>query len=140
MGREVVQTALALLPEIDISEISSAEIADNNEGGGPVGSGTPLVQLLPTIKRTATLGFHGQSAEKIAEISPLVAMLLKGARTSNGKHRCNLVNAAAEVRAVVVALGCCCADLMLWRSLGSTRTPRTPSSSAWRARTRSRSS
>ena len=114
MGREVVQTALALLPEIDISEISSSEIAEhNNEGGGPGRFGTPLIQLLPSIKRTVTLGFHGQSAEKIAEISPLVAMLLKGCKSANGSHKCSLVSAAAEVRscccgAAVVVLSCCC--------------------------------
>ena len=152
MGREVVQTALALLPEIDISEISSSEIAEhNNEGGGPGRVGTPLIQLLPSIKRTVTLGFHGQSAEKIAEISPLVAMLLKGCKSVNGSHKCSLVSAAAEVRscccgAAVVVLSCCCADLLLLRScccsdllllrsLVSTRTRLTLSSSVWRVRT-----
>ena len=92
MGREVVQTALALLPEIHVSPLTEGAHA-HTEGGAP----SPLVRLLPSIRRTVTLGFHGPSAEKVAEQSPLVAMLLKTSKSTNGAHKCNLVHAAAEL-------------------------------------------
>ena len=58
-----------------------------------------LLELLPDVRRTALLSFHGkeQPAEVIAQQSPLVAMLLKTATLNNGTYKCALVRAAADL-------------------------------------------
>ena len=55
------------------------------------------IELLPEIRRCATLSFHKQPAEAVAARSPLVAMLLKYAKEANGEYKCPLVTAAAEL-------------------------------------------
>ena len=57
----------------------------------------PPIELLPEIRRTATLAFHRESAEVVASKCPLVAMLLKHAKIVNGSYKCPLVMSAAEL-------------------------------------------
>ena len=138
MGREVVQTALALLAEVPDSawradpaymsngveeaQVPRGEAMDEQvpvanarkplqnvslsleaESNDPLGSAQvfraqePLLELLPDIRRTATIRFYGESPEAVCEKSPLVAMLLKTALVRNGIYRCNLIQSASEL-------------------------------------------
>lgn len=132
MGREVVQTALALLAEVpDAAWRADAVGTDDNDGRGAIDGDAlhaggfaaasepsdsadsaagdaftcthavrperPLLESLPEIRRTATLRFHGEPPDVVCQKSPLVAMMLKTARVSNGSYRCRLVQAASEL-------------------------------------------
>jgi hypothetical protein len=109
MPREVVQTALSMLADVPDAAGPAADDGfappppRESAAGDALGEEAehvkrgPLIELLPEIKRTATLSFHRHSAEAVAAQSPLVAMMLKTAKLTNGAHKCNLVHAAAEL-------------------------------------------
>ena len=63
---------------------------------GPGGS-SGLFTLLPEIRRTAVMRFHVDPAEVVGARSPLVAMLLKYAKQTNGVYKAPLVQAASEL-------------------------------------------
>ena len=145
MTREVAQTTLALISELparawqaaDEAEAEAVEAggADDDDhddaasdgGGGAcepevaatAADGAPLIELLPEIRRTAILAFHGEPAEAVAARSPLVAMLLKHAKVVNGEYKCPLVQAANELSLDAHAAVCsrapsgCCACTFL---------------------------
>ena len=127
MSHEVAQTALAMLAELPASAwearaapeapkaAEAAEDAEGEEGLAGVGRGEGVaatsaaqpaghrgppsghVELLPDIRRTATLRFHHDPPEVVASRSPLVGMLLKYAKQVNGAYKCPLVQAASEL-------------------------------------------
>ena len=57
----------------------------------------PLIEMLPEIKRNVVLTFHREPPDAVASRSPLVAMLLKYAKETNGAFKCPLVQAASEL-------------------------------------------
>ena len=74
------------------------EVGGGRAGGeafaGPDG---PLIELLPEIRRTAVLSFYAEAKETVAEQCPLVGMLLKYAKETNGTYKCPLVQSASEL-------------------------------------------
>lgn len=104
MTREVAQTVLALLSELPPSawEPIVEPVGVEDSSGGPAADqdhagGMSLIELLPEIRRTAILTFHRDSAEVVARHSPVVEMLLKYAKETNGEYKCPLVQAASEL-------------------------------------------
>ena len=82
---------------------SSACPAKNSENGdddfGERGDGNGLVRVLPDMRATCELSFHGASPEALAGVCPLVAAVLAlGAKPKAGTYRFSVAAAARSMR------------------------------------------
>ena len=89
---------------------SSACPAKNSENGdddfGARGDGNGLVRVLPDMRATCELSFHGASPEALAGVCPLVAAVLAlGAKPKAGTYRFSVAAAARSMRSGLEEVG-----------------------------------
>lgn len=93
------------------TEIASGACpAKNSENGdddfGARGDGNGLVRVLPDMRATCELSFHGASPEALAGVCPLVAAVLAlGAKPKAGTYRFSVAAAARSMRSGLEEVG-----------------------------------
>ena len=93
------------------TEIASGACpAKNSENGdddfGAGGDGNGLVRVLPDMRATCELSFHGASPEALAGVCPLVAAVLAlGAKPKAGTYRFSVAAAARSMRSGLEEVG-----------------------------------